>query len=260
MEKTAHNPTLYCEVLSGLPAYGDLMCAVDGFGYLDYNIKTYGFLSDVVTNPSFINKAKGGDVVIGGVMAMRKHFQALRCLPPSIDYPEIIAPSISGRETELKTLAEVEISYTGNNSELFVKPVFTKLRGFDAKPYRKEEIRGLIQQHDSTTPVYVSPVDIYESEHRVFIHRGLIVDIKRYRGHFSSTPPDLGVIQEMVSAYEKAPVSYAMDIAVNQTGKTVLVEINDFWAIGSYGLDSVLYATMLRDRYQEIVDSGYNVW
>jgi hypothetical protein len=39
-----------------------------------------------------------------------------------------------------------------------------------------------------------------------------------------------------------------MDWGVTSDGKTVLIEVNDVYALGCYGLDRLLYASMLRDR------------
>jgi len=41
--------------------------------------------------------------------------------------------------------------------------------------------------------------------------------------------------------YKESPVAYTLDVGVNN-GQTSLVEVNDMWAIGSYGFDSKIYA------------------
>lgn len=51
----------------------------------------------------------------------------------------------------------------------------------------------------------------------------------------------------------ECPVSYALDVAVTGSGMTILVELNDFWAIGGYGLDGRTYVRMLVDRSQEVI-------
>lgn len=57
----------------------------------------------------------------------------------------------------------------------------------------------------------------------------------------------------MVAAWKGFPIACTLDVGVTAEKGTVLVEANDFWAISSYGLDSVVYAEMLRDRYFEIM-------
>lgn len=61
----------------------------------------------------------------------------------------------------------------------------------------------------------------------------------------------------MVKTYENPPVAYTIDVGVSYIPKygnfeTILIEINDFWSIGSYGFDSELYVKMIIDRTREI--------
>ena len=65
----------------------------------------------------------------------------------------------------------------------------------------------------------------------------------------------------MIETYkDEAPISYTLDVGIIEKDKnevlsfeqTVLIEINDFWAIGGYGLDGKTYVRMLIDRFQEI--------
>jgi hypothetical protein len=73
-----------------------------------------------------------------------------------------------------------------------------------------------------------------------------------YSGAFLSVP-DWTMVYKAIDLYKDAPVSYTIDVAILKDGSTEIVEFNDFWAIGSYGLSSDIYAQMLRDRYFEIV-------
>jgi hypothetical protein len=57
----------------------------------------------------------------------------------------------------------------------------------------------------------------------------------------------------MIAAWETSPVAYTLDVAITGMGSTPLIEANDFWSMSSYGLESVIYAEMLHDRYFEIV-------
>ncbi|MEO0962754.1 MAG: ATP-grasp domain-containing protein, partial [Pseudomonadota bacterium] len=52
--------------------------------------------------------------------------------------------------------------------------------------------------------------------------------------------------------YTDAPVSYAWDVGVVDHGHTQLVEINDSYATGAYGLAPALYASLIDARWQEI--------
>ena len=49
------------------------------------------------------------------------------------------------------------------------------------------------------------------------------------------------------------PISYSLDVGVDDQGDTLLVEVNDCYALGNYGLDATTYTNMLYDRWKEIV-------
>jgi hypothetical protein len=94
------------------------------------------------------------------------------------------------------------------------------------------------------------------SEYRCFVHKNELVGIKHYSGDFNKFP-DIFTIECMIQKYyDESPVSYTLDVGLIQVGKglyeTILIEINDFWAIGGYGLDGRTYVRMLIDRFQQI--------
>jgi integrase len=54
--------------------------------------------------------------------------------------------------------------------------------------------------------------------------------------------PDSGTIRSMVAAFgADAPHAYALDVGLVPSGDTVLVEVTDGFALGSYGLSPLLY-------------------
>jgi len=51
---------------------------------------------------------------------------------------------------------------------------------------------------------------------------------------------------------KKAPNAYCLDWGVLQDGRTVLVEMNEGYAFGHYGLNPISYARMLSARWFEM--------
>jgi hypothetical protein len=47
-----------------------------------------------------------------------------------------------------------------------------------------------------------------------------------------------------------------MDWGVTRDERTLLVEVNDAYSLGSYGLDPLVYAPMLADRWFEMTGSS----
>ena len=244
-------PKLYYETKDGLPAYGDIMTAIDGFQALDYEPRGFHWAqSKSPVYPDFNYEYQ--DVVIGGTVNMRRHLLAVGRLPEPIDYPLMLTHDLTGRHVEKTTLERAIMMTSNGNSEVFVTPVLTKQQAFDAKVYGRKALVDMLSHHEPETPVYVSDVMVIRAEFRVFVHKGIIVDIRRYAGNFRSAMPPLFRIEKMVQAYTNAPIAYTLDVAMQYGQGVALVEVNDFWAIGAYGLDPVKYAEMLRDRYHQI--------
>ena len=57
----------------------------------------------------------------------------------------------------------------------------------------------------------------------------------------------------MISCYYDIPAGCAIDIGVTPDGRTLLVEINDGFALGCYGAEPVQYAKLLSARWCELV-------
>jgi hypothetical protein len=52
----------------------------------------------------------------------------------------------------------------------------------------------------------------------------------------------------------KMPVAYSIDVGVLADGRTALVECNDGFALGNYGVGARVYAEMHRDRWYQMVE------
>jgi ATP-grasp domain, R2K clade family 2 len=75
--------------------------------------------------------------------------------------------------------------------------------------------------------------------------------VRLYRGDWA-VHYDPQVIRAAVAAYKSAPASYAIDFGLTDTGKTLMVEVNEGYSIGCYGLFSTEYAQFLSARWAEI--------
>ena len=84
----------------------------------------------------------------------------------------------------------------------------------------------------------------------MFIRYGRILDVRPYKGdwriHFDSS-----VIEQAVNQHFSAPAGYALDFGVSDDGRTLLIETNDGYALGSYGLFYIQYAKLLSARWSE---------
>lgn len=104
-------------------------------------------------------------------------------------------------------------------------------------------------EHD--VPVWCSEPVQFITEWRGFIRYGKILDARHYRGTWEKMP-DPEVIRKAVQDYKTAPAGYSLDFGLTDTGKTLLIEVNDGYALGSYGLFYIDYAKLLAARWAEL--------
>lgn len=243
----------YVELKRGLPVNTDIQKAIDGFESLVYDIKTFA-KEDIVLGK--FDYAALNNVFVGSIDTMNMLFNRLGKLPEPIDYPEFLFnDNLLTRKVSKDILGTV---YSNCANEFrthkevfyFVKPVDTKL--FDGSIVTNVESLSYFRGHSVMTPVWISDKIDIVSEWRAYIHNKKLVQCSNYAGDFTLVP-DYSYIQKLIKGYDNAPVSYTIDVAVLKDGRTDVVEFNDFWAIGSYGLDSMKYAEMLRDRYFQII-------
>lgn len=58
-----------------------------------------------------------------------------------------------------------------------------------------------------------------------------------------------------VAAYTSAPNAYALDIGLTAAGATLLIEVNEGYSVGSYGLPSLRYAKFLSARWAQLTST-----
>ena len=201
-------------------------------------------------NDHTFDSANPDDVVVGSVEATVAFWASL-CIkvPGYIGYPEQLARYL-GRKVERTKLGDIPLS----RLPVFIKPA-SSVKMFTGAvvdtPGSIHMLKQFTEGLNNDTELYMSePVNML-SEYRCFVHKGVLVGVKHYLGDFKLFP-DLGLVEMMIKDWNCSPVSYTIDVAVTDDGSTLLVEVNDFWAIGGYGLDGRTYVRMLIDRFQEI--------
>ena len=167
--------------------------------------------------------------------------------PKPLDYPLSLRQYLkrSLKESTINTIAS-----TPSEWGQFVKP-----KDF-AKKFTGRVVNGtsdLIGCGDRNldTPVWVSDALEIEAEWRCFVRYNTILDVRKYKGdwrkHF-----DHRVVEAIADSYVDAPNGYAFDIGVTKQGETVLIEANDGFSLGSYGLFNLNYAKLLSARWAQL--------
>jgi hypothetical protein len=189
-------------------------------------------------------------LVHGGVGAVMRALARLGVPAPHVDgAPAELGPYF-GRRVWQTTMGALRASDDG--APVFVKP----LR--EAKLFtghvRDGSMRSLtMTAHvDDGVALLASEVVPFVTEYRCFVHRGRVVGAKHYGGDWRAPPPDFGVADAAAAAFAGAPVAYAIDLGVADDGRTLIVEVNDAFALGCYGLAPVPYARLVEDRWLEL--------
>ena len=172
-----------------------------------------------------------------------------KIVPDPVDYPEQLK-HLLGRDLRQGTLGEVRASI----KPTFVKPIRHKqFTGFvwDGSPSSRNRV--LCEEDES--PVWISSVLDIATEYRCFVLEQEILDVRQYKGDWSKAPSRQVVESAVKDMAGGAPVAYTLDFGVLRTGETILIEMNDSYAVGHYGLAPDKYAKMLSARWVEMSTS-----
>lgn len=190
-----------------------------------------------------------GELIVGGIGIIRKRLKAFDIDPITVDYPEELKEFLG------RTIQESTLSNIANNPETW--PIFIKSKEqkrITGKVIRNaSDLVGLGYQEENPE-IYISEVMNFVSEYRVFVRYGEVLDCKHYWGD-PMVFPDAAIIKAAISKYQSAPDAYGIDFAVTKEGKTVLIEVNDAWALGCYGLEMHLYVKFLITRWAQITNT-----
>lgn len=228
-----------------IPHHFDCACAMYGAieSALDYRLVNYedvaaGRYDTLIRNHLFV----------GSVEFMREVFKRV-----GIDNPRV--PKNSNREHEILTLKQAH-ERVANGESLFIKPYEIKLfTGLVLDGCQYSCLETLPE--DTKVMAYKPFTHRLVSEWRIYIWNGRIEDARNYSGEVLATP-SVNYIEKVIEMDCKGfPVAYTMDVGVLANGMHEVVEFNDMWAIGNYGIPNDIYLRMLRDRYFEIIRKRY---
>ncbi len=236
---------VYVRYNGDLPANESIFAARQGFHERGVEcVPYYGFddkaLSDVGPEVAVVGYV--GDVL--GALREAGYKQ-----PEPMDYPECLHKYL-GRTITRTTLGDVRYSTT----PVFVKPVRHKLfTGFVWERGRADRLK--IAPYEDSEPVWTSEVVELNREYRAFVGPRGLLGVKQYKGEYWSIGPDYNYIYHIIGdmmTTKGIPCAYSLDIGMSDKGKIYLVEANDAFALGHYGLARNLYVDMISARWKEL--------
>lgn len=174
--------------------------------------------------------------------------------PEPNDYPKCLQPWIRRRMWMSTVRKLVTILQEGTGAPCFAKPIGRHKRFVGHVFESWEDLRALRGASDNM-PIVCSEIVSWLTEYRVYVVRGQIVGIRHYRGDPERTP-DQRVIESAVAAFEasgEATAGYGIDFGVLSNGQTALVEVNDGYSLGSYGLEDHHYTDLIVARWRQLM-------
>lgn len=189
--------------------------------------------------------------VVGGIGTVQRSLAVLGVEIPAMNAvpPELL--KFAGREIWNSTLAEVRAHVQDEGAPLFIKPLPAQHKLFAGHVVAR--FRDLIETAGIApeTPVSCSETIEIAGEYRAFVHRGEIVGFKHYAGDFRVFP-DFSPVEAALQSWKARPIACSMDWGVTNDNRTLLIEVNDAYSLGCYGLNPLLYAPMIADRWFEL--------
>jgi len=230
----------------------NINCFSSQTGFYHRGIFVEGFVASEVDNLPLT----GSDTIVhGSVTSVRKALARLGCEPPAAKLPMELQHHL-GRSSRESMLGEVREKVLSNRLEesVFIKPANAQ------KAFTGQVISGIMDLMSSNhlpddLVITIQSAVEFLSEWRVFVLEGRILNISHYTGN-PTLFPDLNPIRSFIEEYTGQPESfcaYGADFGViDQSGKTVLIELNDSFSLGSYGLNSISYAAMIEARWNQL--------
>lgn len=216
--------------------------ALEGFRLMGWEIVPFESAADLPADAP-------EDVVVGHIGQVRYALRALgRTVPAELGYPDTLRPWL-GRRLWPSTINAV--AGKPESWPVFVKPMHAGKKFTGVLVRGTRDLIGCGDQLEDTPVWCAEPVD-FVAEWRCFVRYGQVLDARHYRGdwrvHF-----DARVAEQAVAAYAAdAPAGYSLDVGRTADGRTLLVEVNDGYSLGAYGLTPLSYAKLLSARWAQM--------
>lgn len=194
-------------------------------------------------------------LVVGHIPVVLSALEQLGIEPPSpIDYPICLRPWLRRRTWTSSVGEVVQLLQEEVTKPFFVKPLARskRFRGVVVESWSDLYVLG---GASNDTQVHCSNVVTWKSEFRTYVAEQKVVGICHYAGD-AGLNIDETIVESAVRQFAEsgeAPRGYAADFGILSTGETALVEVNDGFGLGTYGLSDAAYASVLIARWRELV-------
>ena len=188
--------------------------------------------------------------VIGSIPSVHGALRHIGIDPPiPNDYPDVLQQHLR-RKIKRTTLAHLR--HRLDSSPIFVKPALALKKFIGRVVYDDRDLpfSPYVSEH---TEVWFSEIVTWKTEYRIYVIQGKIVAANHYSGD-PTWQVDFEVVEAAIKAFEDqdAPSAYGIDFGVLESGETALVEVNDAYALGAYGISGEDYTRLVLTRWKEL--------
>lgn len=189
------------------------------------------------------------DLFIGGIGTVRHRLAQLGIDAKEINYPEEIRKYL-GRKLWWSHIDTINAH--PEDWPLFVKSVSGKRITGKVIQTPKDMI-GLGSYYENPEVICSEVVD-FVAEWRAYVRYGQILDVRPYYGdwHYHYDP---NVITACLQDYNSQPMGFSLDFGVTKTNQTLLIEVNEGYSLGAYGLMAIPYTKLLAARWAEMTET-----
>lgn len=193
-------------------------------------------------------------LVVGDNPTMMTVFKRLGINWTNDSYPESLRKYLNRTIWESSVRNLLLESHRNEIANIFVKPK-SKAKLFTGFVINSNT--GLYQLDGiaKNTDLYCSSVVNWLSEYRVFVAKSKIVGIKNYAGD-DSLLLNMEVVESAIRDFDQSNQrtdAYGIDFGILEDGTTALIEWNDGFALGSYGLEKEIYTELILARWHELL-------
>jgi len=236
---------VYIQSVDKFPISDDCLLAMMGFKQRGWNVILFEDIEEVPVQKSL--------VLVAFIKETKEFLKKLDIEVPSINIPDCLnKPKYLKRKVWTSTIEEV---LEKEEFPLFLKPLEKNPDLPSGVVQSKYNAPLLLSKVPVDTKLIVSNSLDIVAEYRCYVMDNNIVGVKHYQGNFNIFP-NMQLVDEMILSYAYiggSPCCYTIDVGVLSNGETILIECNDAWAIGNYGLSSEIYSKFLSKRWFEIV-------
>lgn len=230
--------------------------AMYGFRELGAEIIPYHTINEIY------NLVTKDDIVLDYIDQCNTILKKFGVTPNIPDYPEALSAFL-GRRIWTDTINSIASDEKKWSAGWFVKPI--KDKAFTGKVIKSiADLVGCGNHSDNYKVLCSEPLDIV-SEWRGFILYDNLIDLRPYGlllNNHQNTPTwnyqyDEKIVNSMMKAFrswEDRPMACSMDICKTRDGRTLLVEFNDAYSLGCYGLPPIFYAKLISARWSQLLD------